>query len=99
MTNNVATNSSTQWAFFMTPGTGVPSNAAHNNTVDHLWYQNDAPPRNGCQKYGCVADNATLFHVPVGEPLPDAALAIMAASGADPHHARSVRASAAMTME
>ena len=38
VTQNVAGNSSTQWAFFMTPGTGVPSNAGHNNTVDHLWY-------------------------------------------------------------
>ena len=51
VTQNVATNSTKQWAYFMTPGTGIASNAAHNNTVDHLWYQNDAAPNNGCLKY------------------------------------------------
>lgn len=84
VTQNVATNSTKQWAYFMTPGTGVPSNAAHNNTVDHLWYQNDAKPNNGCEKYGCIVDEATVFNIPVGEPLPAPALAIMAASGANP---------------
>ena len=86
VTQNVATNSSTQWAFFMTPGTGVPANAAHNNSVDHLWYQDELPPFNGCQKYGCDVDNATVFKVPAGQPLPPPALAIMAAAGAMPAH-------------
>ena len=84
VSQNVATNSTNQWAFFMTPGTGIASNAAHNNTVDHLWYQGTSAPNNGCEKYGCIADNATIFNVPVGEPLPAPALAIMAAAGADP---------------
>ena len=66
----------------MTPGTGIPANAAHNNTVDHIWMQGDADPVNGCAEYGCVIDNATVFKVPVGQPLPAAALAIMASSGA-----------------
>ena len=84
VTQNVATNSTTQWAFFMTPGTGIPANAAHNNTVDNLWCQGDADPVNGCPEYGCVVDNATIFKVPDGQPLPAAALAIMAAAGAGP---------------
>ena len=50
VSQNVATNSTTQWAFFMTPGTGVPANAAHNNTLDNFWYQDEAPPNNGCEK-------------------------------------------------
>ena len=33
-------------------------------------------------RYGCVVDNATVFKIPIGEPLPAAALAIMAAAGA-----------------
>jgi hypothetical protein len=45
-------------------GTGDPTNAAHNNTVDHLWYQGDADPNNGCAKYACVADKATIFKAP-----------------------------------
>ena len=87
MSQNVATNSKYQWAFFMTPGTGIPSNAAHNNTVDHLWYQGVAAPNNGCSKYGCVADAATIFAVPASEPLPAPALAIMviASHGARAH--------------
>jgi hypothetical protein len=84
VTQNVATNSTKQWAFFMTPGTGIPSNAAHNNSVDHLWYQNDAKPNNGCLKYGCTVDEATVFQIPVGQALPAPAQAIMAAAGANP---------------
>ena len=48
VTQNVATNSTVAWAYFMTGGTGIPSNAAHNNTVDHLWYQGDAAPHDNC---------------------------------------------------
>ena len=66
----------------MTPGTGNPTNAAHNNTVDHLWYQGTAAPNNGCEKYGCIADEAIIHNIPAGQPLPPAALATMAAAGA-----------------
>jgi hypothetical protein len=47
-------------------------------------YQGDADPNNGCAKYECVADKATIFKIPVGEPLPPEALAIVAGCGANP---------------
>lgn len=85
VTQNVATDSANQWAYFMTggPHNSHPKLAAHNNTIDHLWYKG-LGVNNACSKYGCVADTATIFKLPPGEPLPAAALAIMAAAGADP---------------
>ena len=82
VTQNVGTNSPNTTAVFMTGGTGDPANSAHNNTVDHLWYQNDEKPTNGCPQYGCVIDEATVFQIPNGQLLPQPAQAIMAAAGA-----------------
>jgi hypothetical protein len=70
------------YVILSSPGTGIASNAAHNNTVDHLWYQGTAAPNNGCEKYGCIADNVTIVKIPAGQPLPPAARAIMTAAGA-----------------
>lgn len=58
--------------------------AAHNNSFDHFWYENDAAPVNNCPQYGCTVDNATVFKVVPPATLPLPALAIMHAAGADP---------------
>jgi hypothetical protein len=84
VTRNVVTNSPNTTAVFLTGGTGPAYNSAHNITVDHLWYQNDEKPASGCLKYGCVLDQATIFHIPIGQPLPQPAQVIMAAAGANP---------------
>jgi hypothetical protein len=84
VTQNVVTNSPNTTAVFLTSGTGPAYNSAHNITVDHLWYQNDEKPASGCLRYGCVLDQATVFHIPIGQPLPQPAQAIMAAAGANP---------------
>jgi hypothetical protein len=85
VTENVATNSSTAYAYLMNGGPGpCIADYAQNNTVDHLWCQGDASPSNLCAQCGCVVDDGTVFSVPTGQPLPDEALAIMAAAGAKP---------------
>ena len=84
VTHNVASNSTTAWAYFMTGGTGDPTNAAHNNTFDYFWYENDEGPRNNCPQYGCRVDNATVFHISPPATMPPAAVAIMNAAGAKP---------------
>ena len=83
LTENVATNSSTAYAFLMNGGNGpCISDFAANNTIDHLWCQGDASPSNLCKQCGCVVDGSTVFSVPAGQALPAEARAIMAAAGA-----------------
>jgi hypothetical protein len=82
VTQNVATNSSVAWAYFMTGGPGAADLAAHNNLLDNLWYENEAAPRNDCRQYNCTVNNATVHHIVAPAPLPPAAVAIMKASGA-----------------
>jgi len=53
-----------------------------NNTVESLWYQGTLPPRNGIDAQGNIVNNATIYALPAGQPLPPAAQAIVDASGA-----------------
>lgn len=84
VTNNVATNSTIAWAFFMTGGPGPKALAAQNNRLDHFWYESDAAPVNNCAKYNCVVDESTVYKIVPPAPLPAAATAIMNAAGAQP---------------
>ena len=61
----------------MTGGGGLP---AKNNSLDNFWYEGDLPPENDCAQWGCVVDEATVYHVQ--GPWPPAAQAIMDAAGA-----------------
>ena len=80
--DNVASNSSVAWVFFMTPGTGIASNAAHNNFVENMYYKGRAAPNNGCEKYNCTVDEATIHEIALPATFPPAAVAIMDAAGA-----------------
>jgi hypothetical protein len=82
VTNNVASNSSVAWVYFMTPGTGNPVDAAHNNFVEKMYYENCAAPNNGCEKYNCTVDKASVHEIVPPAQFPPEAVAIMSAAGA-----------------
>ena len=68
LTQNVATNSPTSFAFFLTgandPNATCVDGDAHDIKVDHLWYQNTDGPLNRCLRCGCASDDSTIFAVP-----------------------------------
>ena len=76
--NNVASNSSAAWAYFMTGGGNLP---AKSNRVQRLWWSGTLAGRNDCAAFNCTVDDATVVHV-TGEAWPQAARDIMAAAGA-----------------
>lgn len=79
VTNNVASNSSTAWGYFIT---GANNKPAGNDHVDHFWYQDVMTPWNNCTQYNCTVDESTVYKVT--GPWPAAAQAIMDRAGATP---------------
>ena len=91
ITHNVATNSPKAFPYIIA-GYNINQGAratcdAHDNTIDHLWFQHTDgltkhTPGPGIPECRVVADASTLFNCPVGQPLPVMAQDIMAAAGA-----------------
>ena len=82
VTENVVGNSPAAWAFFMQGCCNLP---AYDSEVDHVWWQLPMlAPQNNCAAHNCTVDDATIFELAAGAPLPPEAQAIVDASGPRP---------------
>jgi hypothetical protein len=59
---NVGSNSSLPWCYFMTGG-GGPTGKASNSSVSALWCQDTSPGRNDCVDQGCTVDESSVLYV------------------------------------
>ena len=77
MSDNVASNSTAAWAYFMTNSGKLPAKSNH---VQRLWWSNTLAGRNDCAAFNCTVDNATVVHVD-SDAWPQEALSIMTGAG------------------
>ena len=97
ITHNVATNSPKTLPYIIAgynincpcrkPAGQMCTCDAHNNAVDHLWFQHTVAVSTHCSgpgvpECGMDVDEGSLFSWPAGQALPPAAQAIMASAGA-----------------